>query len=133
MYNPFGYSFVAFVNKDTSLYLIAFEYDGDSYNSYSAFEVGYVTDEFYKCISKYYVTEYNTFNTESGICLNMSLDQLLNLKGKECCTIKDNAIIYYLDVDNSVFVQRHKSPEYYLKCELNKGKICKFYVGFPYP
>lgn len=131
-YNPFGYSFIAFVNKDTSQYLISFEFDGDVTNSYSAFEIGYVTTDFFRCIDVFYVTEYRFFSTESGIFLNMPSDQLLELKGKNCCIKNNNTINYYLD-DNSLFCMRYKQYKYFLKCEVNNGKVSKINFGFIYP
>lgn len=54
-YNPSGYSFAAFVNKDRSQYLLAFKYDGDAVNSYSAFEIGRVTADFLAYVSEYHI------------------------------------------------------------------------------
>lgn len=131
-YNPFGYSFVAFVNKDSSQYLMAFKYDGDAANSYSAFEIGYVTTDFFRSIGDFYTTEFDIFKTESGICLSLSFYSILELKGTNFYD-NNNIITYYLDSDNSAFVKRHKMPSYYLKCDLNSEKVCKIQFGFTYP
>jgi len=132
-YNPFGYSFVAFVNKDTSQYLIAFEFDGDVINSFSAFEIGYVTDSFLKNVNAYYVTDYDVFKTESEICLNMSSSQLFDLKGKYCLDKCRNKFFYIIKADNSIFVQRYKAPEYYMIFTIEKDAVCKIEFGFTYP
>ena len=132
VYNPFGYDFIAFVNKDSSQYLIAFHYDGDVINSYSAFEMGYVTYDFFKYVKIYYLTEFEIFKTESDIYLNMPLDQLLDIKGNNYKN-EDKSIIYYLDIDNSDFVRRYKTHDYYLRCEVDNGKVCKINFGFTYP
>lgn len=130
--NPFGYSFVAFVNKDSSQYLMAFKYDGDAANSYSAFEIGYVTTDFFRCIGDFYTTEFDTFKTESGICLSMPYYSILKLKGTNYFD-NYNVITYYWAGDNSAFVKRHKMPSYYLKCEFNSEKTCNVQFGFTYP
>ncbi len=132
-YNPFGYSYVAFVNKDTSQYLIAFEYDGDVINSFSAFEIGYVTSDFLKNVNTYYAIDCPIFKTESGICLNMPLDQLFDLKG-ECCLNKyRNTFFHVIKADESVFVQKNKHPEYYMIFTVEKEAVCKIEFGFTYP
>lgn len=132
-YNPFGYSYVAFVNKDTSQYLIAFAHDGDVINSFSAFEIGYVTSGFLKVVNNYYVTDYFLFKTESGLRLNMSLDQLFDLKG-ECYLNKYGNTFYHLiEADKSIFVQKYKHPEYYMRFTVENEAVNKIEFGLTYP
>ena len=98
----------------------------------SAFEMGYVTYDFFKYVKIYYLTEFEIFKTESDIYLNMPLDQLLDIKGNNYKN-EDKSIIYYLDIDNSDFVRRYKTHDYYLRCEVDNGKVCKINFGFTYP
>lgn len=132
-YNPFGYTFVAYLNKDSTQYLIAFKFDGDVCNSYSVFEIGNVADDFFKNISDYIVTDYQSFHTESGIGPNMPINQLFKIKGDNYCVMKDNSIIYYLDESNSEFLTKHKMPEYLLKVDADNGIVSKINFGFTYP
>ena len=132
-YNPFGYSYIAFVNKDTSQYLIAFAHDGDVINSFSAFEIGYVTSDFLKVVNIYYATDYFLFETESGLRLNMPLDQLLDLKG-ECYLNKyGNTFFYVIEADKSFFVQKYIHPEYYMRFTVENEAVCTIEFGLTYP
>src|SRR5574344_378960 len=100
-YNPLGYSFSVFINKDSSQYLSAFEFDGDVKNAYSAFEIGDVSVDFFKEVRNFYSTDYIDFKTESGVSLGMQYNDFIELKGKDCYKKDEGIIVYYLDTDDS--------------------------------
>ena len=122
-----------FFNADKTEYLITFKHEGDIDNSFSEFEIGYVTEKIKKEVrNKYIETAYKDFQTENHICLGMTLEELEVIKGKNYIR-KGNTITYFINDIVSDFLRKYNMPEYFLKCEFSKNRVCKIRFGFSYP
>lgn len=125
--------FIIFTNTDKTKYLFAFQHEGDINYSFSEFEIGYITGGIEKEEnSRYFITEYEDFKTESNIHLGMTLEDLENIKGKNYT--RNGDIITYLvnDIDCD-FLRRYNMPEYFFRCELIDNRVCNIKFGFTYP
>ncbi len=138
LYEDFGFlqedsPLFIFFNADKTEYLITFQHEGDIDKFFSEFEIGYVTENIQKEVgNKYTETVYKDFQTESHLCLGMTLEELEIIKGKNYIR-KGNVITYFINDDVSEFLKRYNMPEYFLKCELSENKVCKIRFGFSYP
>ncbi|MPT35490.1 MAG: hypothetical protein E2604_10475 [Flavobacterium sp.] len=117
-----------FSNKTSDEYLMAYQYEGDTQNEFSCFEIGY-----YDGKTKSYVqTDYKKFATESGLRLGLNLEEVERIKGKDYVK-QDNKIVYQISDTNSAFLRNYNMPEYFLECDLQQNKIVKIKFGFVYP
>lgn len=125
--------FIIFSNSDKTKYLFAFQHEGDINYSFSEFEIGYITGGIEKEEnSRYFITEYDDFKTESNIHLGMTLDDLESIKGKNY-TRKGDIITYLVNDINCEFLRRYNMPEYFLRCEFMDNRVCNIKFGFTYP
>jgi hypothetical protein len=117
-------------NSKNKEYLLLFQYEGGVKNEFSCFEIGYVSDlDKNSTIS----TDYKNFETESGLKLGLSREELIKIKG-ESYTEEGDKIIYQVDdYQNSSFLKRYNMPAYFLECTLKDDKIIKIKYGFDYP
>lgn len=119
---------IAFCNMSKSEYLFAYQYEGNTANEFSCFEVGY----FDKKIESYSQSNYKEFATESGLRLGLSLVDVERIKGKDY-TKQGNKIIYQISDPNSAFLRNYNMPEYFLECDLQQNKVIKIKFGFVNP
>ena len=83
------------------------------------------------------VSKKNVFITESGIMLGISLDKLLNIKGKP--TIRNekkglSILCYRIDsIKSSNFLKRYNMPEYVAEYVFKDNHLVTFKFGFTYP
>ncbi|MCZ8298561.1 MAG: hypothetical protein O9297_15230 [Flavobacterium sp.] len=126
-----------FSNNKESEYLIAFHYEGSQKNSFDCFEVGYLKDDIILSKTNIYKTSEKNFITENKIQLNISFEELINLKGNNFTKkeIKDSIILTYRNdnFDTSPFLKRYNMPSYFYEFTLIKNKVVKFKFGFDYP
>lgn len=122
---------VFFCTKDKKQYLLAYQYEGDTKDAFSVFEVGY-TDSL-NGASMCNVTSENSFRTESGLILGMPLHTLIALKGYNFnLPVHDSVLIYRID-STAQFLSRYKMPGYFLECQIRNGHVSQFKFGFDYP
>jgi len=121
-----------FSNKDKTQFLFVYQYEGDSKNAFSCFEIGYLKDNNFKLV--YNDTDENTFETESGISLGMSLKELIDAKGKNYKVSTDSVISYRIDdYQKSKFLRKYNMPRYFLECKIVKSRINNIRIRFDYP
>ncbi|MDR2206160.1 MAG: hypothetical protein LBE36_08410 [Flavobacteriaceae bacterium] len=127
---------VIFSNKSKKEYLIAYQYEGGTKNSFECFEIGYFVDDM-KLESLYvYHTDYESIKTESSLGLGSSFEEIINKKGISYTEkqIGDDLLIEYQINDmNTPFLQRYNMPGYFEKFYLRDNKTYKIIFGFEYP
>lgn len=126
---------ILFANINDSEYLLAYQYEGDTKNSFGCFEIGYIKD-FPKFIP--YKVKTLHFQTESGVHLGMFLNELIQLKGHnyEKKEVDDKTVVITYRIDSlelSSFLKRYNMPSYFMKCTFANDKIKKIEFGFDYP
>ena len=107
---------VQFTNKSGEEYLILYHSDGSNVNSFSEFEVGLIKspDKSFKSGT------FETFFTEGGIHLGITMDSLIMLKGNHFVgsTIKGQTVLTYKLVEQgnkfakNNILNRYNMPEY---------------------
>lgn len=128
---------VIFSNKSNTEYLITYQYEGSTQNSFDCFEVGYFDDD--KDLIKTYRlnTEELSFKSESNISLGMTLEQLQSIKGSNYDKIEKgnlNILTYRnTNFETSSFLKRYNMPSYFMEFTLKENKIQKMKFGFDYP
>ena len=125
---------ITFLNKGKNQYFKMLFHPGDTKNSFSEFEIGYIKD---RVIKKSKQSNFISFETESGVQLGITLQELIDKKGKGY-TIGTNAgitcVSYVLnDIQKSSFLKRYNMPVYYAKYYLQENKVVMFTFGFEYP
>jgi len=128
---------VVFLNRSKREYLLAYQYEGNTENTFSSFEIGYVKDE--KNLTKVKSTQTNEidFKTESGLHLGMYLENLKKIKGNdfEIITLENFVIVKY-KIDNfetSPFLTKYNMPGYFIEAHSKNNVISKLKFGFDYP
>lgn len=119
---------IAFCNTSKSEYFFAYQYEGNTQNEFSCFEIGYYNEK----IKSYVQSNYKEFATESGLRLGLSLEEVERIKGKDY-TKQGNKIIYKISDPNSAFLRNYNMPEYFLEFDLQQNKVVKIKFGFSYP
>lgn len=109
---------------------------GDVEYSISEFEVKYAVNSQDK--SNFVLDTAEEFVTDNGIKLGLSKQSVIDILGNEFKREKDEGksfeiLKYFLDGDDSVFLQRFKMPIYYGTYVFDKDKLIKFSFGFEYP
>lgn len=120
---------IAFCNISKSEYLLAYQYEGSTRNAFDCFEIGYYNIDIEECIT---LNNYSEFNTESGLRLGITLDEVTKIKGSNYLR-QGNKIVYKISYDDSPFLQYYNMPEYFLECELLQEKVILIKFGFTYP
>ncbi|GGF30304.1 hypothetical protein [Flavobacterium limi] len=128
---------VIFISKDKSQYLLAYQYEGNTKNNFSCFEIGYFENEKKLNQNSSYNVEDKIFETESKLSLGISLERLIEIKGNSYKTKndKDESILTYR-IDNyekSSFLKKYNMPGYFMEFRLKNNKITKILFGFDYP
>ncbi len=124
---------VLFLSSDNKEYLMAYQYEGNTKNTFSYFEIGYndtLLDQYPKI-----KTNYERFYTESGLSLGISLKDLISIKGSNYIDVNNNkSVIMYRNIADSAFLDRYKMPAYNIEIELTDYNIVKnIKFGFEYP
>ena len=126
---------IAFTDKEKKEYLLAYQYEGDVKNSFSCFEVGYLKDD-RKLEKDVTETKYDNFNTESGLKLGMTLEEITNIKGSNYKVEKksnEQIIRYTIDNPNDPKIKQYEMPPYFMEFYLKDSKLYKIIFGFEYP
>jgi len=126
---------IAFTDKEKKEYLLAYQYEGDVKNSFSCFEVGYLKDD-PKLEKDVTQTKYDNFNTESGLKLGMTLEEITNIKGSNYKVEKksnEQIIRYMIDNPDDPKIKKYKMPPYFMEFYLKDTKLYKIIFGFEYP
>lgn len=126
-----------FGNKDVSQYLLVYQYEGDTKNYFSCFEIGYFKDDAELAKQVNYRTYENIFATESNLVLGMTLEQIVKIKGNgyKSKSVNNEQIITYRinDYDKSAFLKKYNMPGYFMEFKLKDNKVTKIIFGFDYP
>jgi hypothetical protein len=121
---------VQFANKDNTQYLIIYHEDGSNANAFNEFEVGVLKNK-----SKLFNTlHYDAFTTESGVKINMSLNDLITLKGGKYEKTYQNGYIvlkYRINDKNNSLLKRHNEPIFDAKYYFKDNRLVKFIFGYP--
>jgi len=126
-----------FVNQNETEYLLTYFYYGDSKNVFSAFEIGLLSDD--SGVTKDFVnTDYPKFQTESGISLGLSYEEVILVKGDKYIVTKSNEgmLVVSYSFDNyakSTFLQRYNMPSYFMTYSFTDSILDNIYFGFDYP
>lgn len=128
--------FVVFSDKSKTQYLLAYQYEGGTKNSFDSFEIGYFVDD--QRLSKVLASNIDeNFKTESNLTLGISLEELVKIKGDGYTTKKEkNVSILTYRIDNyneSLFLKRYDMPGYFMEFTLKNNKVTKILFGFDYP
>jgi len=124
-----------FTDKEKKEYLIAYQYEGDVKNSFSCFEIGYLKDDL-KLEKDVTETKYDDFKTESGVKLGMSLEEIINLKGRNYKVEKkpnEEIIRYVIDNPDDPKIKQYEMPPYFMEFYLKDNRVYKIIFGFEYP
>jgi hypothetical protein len=126
-----------FSNKDVSQYLLVYQYEGDTKNSFSCFEIGYFKNNVKLMKQFNYSTYDNFFATESNLMLGITLEEIVKIKGSsyESKNVNNEQIITYRinDYDKSSFLKKYNMPGYFMEFMLSNNKVIKIIFGFDYP
>lgn len=121
---------IYFSNKNKSQYLRMIFHPGSFKNSFSMFEVGYISPKV-KVKNK---LKYNTFYTERNIKLGMTKTKFLSIMGKNVKKINiDNIYILRIDEPSNSFLEMYGLPIYEAKYYFKGTILVKFLFGFKYP
>lgn len=126
-----------FSNLTDDEYLLAYQYEGNTKNSFSCFEIGRFID--LKQINKTSIVnaKVNKFITESSLQLGQSIEDIKRIKGgdfKETTEAKEKVITYKIEDAQSDFLKKYSMPSYFLQITFDKTeKARKIIFGFDYP
>jgi len=125
-----------YLTKDKKEYLNLSIYPGSFNNQVSVFEVGYSK----QILKEDNITESTIFQTEKGIKLGVSLQEITKRLGK-CYKILNSTdsllkIIYKIETPQKTkddFLNRYNMPVYYAEYDFINNKLNRFEFGFEYP
>ncbi|WP_461533109.1 hypothetical protein [Sinomicrobium sp.] len=127
---------VVFSNQNNSQYLLAYQYEGNTKNTFSCFEIGYFEDE-NSLGGKSNLTDFPDFKTESGIGLGLSMAEIVQIKGEDYTTEEsegEKIVIYTIDdYEKSAFLKRYNMPGYFIRIALKDNAVRRIVFGFEYP
>jgi hypothetical protein len=128
---------VIFTDKSDIEYLIAYQYEGSTKNSFDCFEIGYLENELNLKKVTVYTTSENNFKTETDLCLGLTLEKLESIKGSnyQKKEKESQTILTYrnTDFENSAFLKHYNMPSYFMEFTLKENKVIKIKFGFDYP
>ena len=120
------------LSKDSEQRFTFYFHPGGVKNKFSEFQVNFT--EKIKRNDK--IVADKEFETESGIKLGITKNELKLIKGKPDSITKKKRIVYHYRIDDyehSEFLQKYNMPIYYADYEFGKGKLIEFRFGFEYP
>lgn len=115
-------------------YLRVVFFPGNELNSISQFEIGYSSN--LSDTLNLNSADFSSFQTESGIKLGMTRQELVSIKGNEFREEKvegQTLLTFSIDDSSSSFLSRYNMPLYIAEYWLMDGKITKYRFGFEYP
>jgi hypothetical protein len=128
---------IIFRNESDREYLLVYQYEGNTENAFSCFEIGYVEDDEIISLEKSNQTQETYFQTESGLRLGLSLEDVTQIKGREYVKQKsgDFTVLRYKidDYENSNFLKKFNFPEYFIEIKLRNNIVTNLKFGFSYP
>jgi hypothetical protein len=127
---------MVFSNAATNQYLLAYQYEGDTKNAFSCFEIGYMKNLEPAGRGKMNRVNEKSFQTESGLALGLSLEAVVKAKGKgfkKTGTGNSITLTYRIEDAASPFLQRYSMPGYFMEFVLKENKVVKILFGFDYP
>ncbi len=128
---------VIFASKSKIEYLIAYQYEGSTKNSFDCFEIGYLKNEQNLNKVNIYTTSEDNFKTESDLCLGLTFEELGSIKGSdyEKKEKESETILTYRNTnfENSAFLKHYNMPSYFMEFTLKENKVIKIKFGFDYP
>lgn len=128
---------IIFASKSLKEYLLAYRYEGNIENAYSCFEIGYFEEDRKVKLEKAIRVKESKFQTESGLCLGLSLKDVIRIKGEgyEQQKSGDYIVLNYKveDFENSSFLQQYNMPGYFIKIKLKNNIVTNITFGFDYP
>ena len=113
-------------------YLILYQGYGGYRNEIEEFEVGLMKG----MKEKVRVSKIDSFATESGVRLGMTVEELVAVKGKKFVkTREEGKMVLRYTIDNfpKGILGRYNMPEYEASYFFDGGKLVKFLFGFPNP
>ena len=127
---------IVFSNKTKNEYLLAYQYEGNTKNSFSCFEIGYLNASINKEFKNITITKEQNFITESGLVLGLTIDDVIKIKGtnkSEKINGSEITLSYRIDDQNAAFLKRYNMPGYFLEITFREKKVVKILYGFDYP
>lgn len=127
----------AFSNVGTNEYLLAYQYEGNTKNSFSCFEIGRFID--LKVINRTSIVDIKVKNfvTENSLQLGQSIEDVKRIKGNsftETKESKERVITYKIEDTQSDFLKSYNMASYFLRITFDKTeKVKKIIFGFDYP
>ena len=128
---------IIFRNKSDREYLLAYQFEGNTENAYSCFEIGYFEDDENINLEKSNQTQETYFQTESGLRLGLSLEDVTQIKGQEYEKLQSGhyTVLRYKidDYESSNFLKKYKFPVYFIEIKLKNNSVTNIKFGFSYP
>lgn len=122
-----------FLSKSGEEYLFAYFYEGNSSLAFSYFEIGINSGEEKLTSLSHIQTEEESFQTESGIGIGTSLEELISRKGQSFRLESDSLFgMYYMGPETN-FVKRYRMLSYEMRAFFKEREINKLLFGFTYP
>lgn len=114
---------------------------GGTKNTFQYFEVFGSLEELDSSIEfleveemQFIVSDFNNFETENGISLGISKNQLIEIKGMPHSTSIQNrieSVSYRVSDMKHSYLRKHNMPLYVMTLDFLDGKLVKFEFGFP--
>ncbi len=127
--------YVLFFNVDNSEFLFATPYYGTCAECFLAYYIGYTRNIVAKDF-KYIETKEQTFHTESGIHLDMSIEEVINIKGKAFHT-RNNMFTYYFispainnDIDMMKYCKDNDMGDMFMTIVSDNGIVTGIAFGY---
>ena len=126
---------ILFFNEDNSEFLFATPYYGTCAKCFLAYYIGYTRNIITEDI-KYIETKEQTFHTESGMHLGMSIEEVINIKGKAFYT-KNNMFTYYFispaannDIDTMKYYKDNDMGDMFMTIVSDNGIVIGIAFGY---
>jgi hypothetical protein len=123
---------VLLTNTGRTEYLILYHGYGGWHNEFDEFEVGLMKG----MKGKFRTFKVDSFVTESGVRLGMTVEELVAVKGKKFVKAREEGkevLRYTLDNFPKGILGRYNMPEYEASYFFDGGRLVKFVFGFPNP
>lgn len=123
------YPFIYLISIDNEQYAKLFFYPGDTPNTISLIEIGYVDNSILSDLHKIQVED--TFRTDSGLYLGMSEEDLKRKKGDPT---REDGQYYHYQWDETFVLSHFNTPDYSEVVRFSKDrKVDYIRFGFDYP
>jgi hypothetical protein len=120
---------VVLSTSDELQFLIAYQSPGEDSGSYIGFEISRLSKDLMDYPYKKLKTE--KFITQNGIFLEMSVADLIKIKGPQFEKKSDSGLDTYIwTVTPADFLKRHHASKYIFQCDVAFDKISRIRFGF---